>query len=51
MATLREVPWQKKEAMVMADVYDPTYGTLIPYAPRNMLKSIITKLPSLSLNS
>lgn len=36
--TMKEVPWQKKEAIVLADVIDPNSGEMIPYAPRNVLK-------------
>ena len=32
--TMREVSWQKKQAMVMVDVYDPETNELLEYAPR-----------------
>ena len=38
IGTIKEVPWQKKEALVMADVIDPSNGEMLPYAPRNVLK-------------
>jgi glutamine synthetase len=39
--TMREVPWHKKEAIVLADVLNPADGQPLPYAPRNLLKTII----------
>jgi glutamine synthetase len=41
MNTLREMPWQKNEAFVLADVYHPETEALIPYAPRNLLKKVL----------
>ena len=42
LSFIKEVPWQKKEALIMADVLDPKDGQLIPYAPRNILKTLFT---------
>lgn len=44
ISTLKEISWQKKEAMVMADVYHPDTKELIPYAPRQILKEVSKKL-------
>ena len=41
ISSLREMSWQKKEALVMADVYHPETRQLIPYAPRNILKESV----------
>jgi len=38
LTTLKEVPWQKKEAMIISDAYCPDTQELIPYSPRNALK-------------
>jgi glutamine synthetase len=38
LSTLREMPWQKKEAIVLADVCHPDTGEVIPYSPRNIMK-------------
>lgn len=43
-STIKEVPWQKKEALVLADVLDPKDETLISYAPRNLLKTVVSSL-------
>jgi len=39
MGTVREVPWQKKEAMIFADPYCAETKEPIPYAPRNALRA------------
>lgn len=49
IATLKEIPWQKKEAIVMADVYHPETEELLQYAPRNLLRSL--SLSSLNLST
>jgi glutamine synthetase len=41
ISTLREMSWQKKEAMIIADVYNPDSGEIVPYAPRNILKETV----------
>lgn len=46
ISTLKEMPWQKKEALVIADVHYPEDGKLLPYAPRNLLKHVASKLES-----
>jgi len=38
LSTLREMSWQKKEALVMADVLHPETKRLLPYAPRHILR-------------
>jgi glutamine synthetase len=43
LTTVKEVPWQKKEAMLFADPYSPDNKEVIPYAPRNALKSVLNK--------
>jgi glutamine synthetase len=43
LATVKEVPWQKKEAMLFADPYSPENKEVIPYSPRNALKSVLHK--------
>lgn len=44
LTTVKEVPWQKKEAMLFADPYSPDNKEFIPYAPRNALKSVLEKV-------
>jgi glutamine synthetase len=39
--TLREMPWQKKEAIVMADVYDPESEKPLAFAPRHVIKDAV----------
>ncbi len=39
LATLREMSWQKKEALVMADVFHPETKEPLSYAPRHILKT------------
>jgi glutamine synthetase len=39
--TVKEMPWQKKEALVLVDVCDPKDGSLLDYAPRNLLKQVV----------
>ena len=44
IGTLREMSWQKKEAMVMAEVHDPEEPKLIlPYSPRQILKRAVAE--------
>lgn len=45
--TLRLIPWQEKTALVMADVVEETGGTLVPVAPRTILRTQIEAARSL----
>ena len=51
MLTLREMAWQKNEALVMADVLDPETEEVLPYAPRNLLKETLAKLDVKGIDS
>lgn len=46
LLTMREMSWQKKEALVMADAYDPETKQLVPFAPRNILKNALNTIHS-----
>ncbi len=43
LSTLREIPWRKGTAFVLSDLYYAT-GERIPFAPRQILKNILTRL-------
>jgi len=43
LATLRVIPWQKRTAFVLCDIYEETGDALIPIAPRSILKSQIER--------
>jgi glutamine synthetase len=42
-STLREIPWRKGTAFVLADLHIDT-GELIPVAPRQVLKNVLSRL-------
>jgi glutamine synthetase len=44
LGTLRRVPWLEGTALVLCDVCDEEGGTLVPHAPRSMLKAQLARL-------
>lgn len=47
LSTMRECSWQKREALVMADVHNPDEeGTpVLSYSPRHILKEVVKANP------
>jgi len=45
--TLRVIAWQEQTALVLADVEDERAGTLVPIAPRTILKSQVERARAL----
>ena len=41
--TLRVISWQEKTAMVLCDVYEEESDTLVPYAPRGILRKQLAR--------
>lgn len=50
LSTLRMVSWLERTAMVICDVHHKENGSLVPYAPRSVLKKQVQEASSLGYN-